>query len=293
MIRKLVRRILGAGPGGHTGRSSGESAPIAVGLRAASPVTGGPYDRLLSGRSALVAGAGPNIGRGITLELARAGADLILVDRLEAPLAALRQELAVLERRVTTHVTDLTAVGEVEALIARVTTGAPNLDLLVLNAGVSELSAGAGAFDAMEHLFRTNVIGPLYLAERFAENMVAHGRAASIIFITSIHQWVLHGGPAYSASKAALGMVVRELALKLASHHIRVNAVAPGWVALGEHDAPRPHQATPLLQSSVHPSFVGAAVVHLAADSLSGKTTGATIAVDGGLSLHSYLTVPR
>lgn len=102
--------------------------------------------------------------------------------------------------------------------------------------------------------------------------------------MTSIHQWVPNGDPAYSASKAALGTVIRELALELAPHGIRVNGIAPGYVNEDEEGRPVPHPDTPLGGVSVAPRYIGRAAVYLCADHFSRHTTGTVIKVDGGLS---------
>jgi NAD(P)-dependent dehydrogenase (short-subunit alcohol dehydrogenase family) len=290
-----MRRILRLERGQAARRDEGTAASPPARQKAPQPGIPGSSGPVLAGRTALIAGAGPNIGRGIAIELAHAGAALVLVDCVEDHLVALRDELVAFGAAVTTRLCDLTVPGQVDDLVAWLEAQGPAIDLVVLNAGARERAAPGDSpdFREMEHVFRTNVIGPLYLAERLAQGMISGARAGSLVFISSIHREVPLRLPVYSASKAAIVMIVRELALQFAPHGIRVNAVAPGWVALDADAMPRPHRATPLHQRSVHPGFIGAAVVHLAAESLSGETTGATLTVDGGLSLHSYLTVPR
>ena len=102
----------------------------------------------------------------------------------------------------------------------------------------------------------------------------------------------MFGDALYSASKAAVGMVVRELAAELASARIRVNAIAPGWVASGDDGGPVAHRLTPLYKTSIPPAFIGKAAVFLAADSLSGHTTGSVLTVDGGASLLNSIVNP-
>lgn len=122
------------------------------------------------------------------------------------------------------------------------------------------------------------------LTRAVASRMVERGKGGAIVFITSIHQHVPHGKPAYSATKAALGMIVQELSLELAPHGIRVNGIAPGWVAENAQGFPIRYSRAPLHQESVHPRYIGRGVVYLAADYFSRCITGTVITIDSGLS---------
>jgi NAD(P)-dependent dehydrogenase (short-subunit alcohol dehydrogenase family) len=85
-------------------------------------------------------------------------------------------------------------------------------------------------------------------------------------------------------------MVIKELAVDLAPHHIRVNGIAPGWVIEDEDGNPLAHKNTPLYQTSINPGYIGRTAVYLAAEYFSRFTTGTVITIDGGLSIHSYLS---
>lgn len=286
MIRRVLRAIRD-----ELTRTPRE--PAAAVSSAPRPVPVMPFGRLLAGKRVLIVGAGPNIGRGIARMCASAGADLVLVDVHDAPLQQLQVELA--EFQVGVHVVagDTTVAGDTVTLLERLEAADQLPDVLVLNVGTNGTEVGIGETQIadMEQLFRTNVFGHWFLADQLAARLRRAGRGASFVFITSIHQRTLSGVPGYSASKAALGMLVRELAVQYAPQGIRVNAVAPGWTALDESQETPFHRTTPLHHSAVHPDYIGSAVLHLAADALSGHTTGASLTVDGGLSVHSYLTV--
>jgi NAD(P)-dependent dehydrogenase (short-subunit alcohol dehydrogenase family) len=139
-------------------------------------------------------------------------------------------------------------------------------------------------------MLQTNVSGALYLTKRVCEGMIERALPGSVIFITSIHQWVLWGEVGYSACKAALGAAVRELAFDLAAYGIRVNGIAPGAVGENSGQYAVYHPPTPLHHEMVSPSAIGRAAVFLASDYFSRHITGTILAVDGGLSLHSYLS---
>jgi NAD(P)-dependent dehydrogenase (short-subunit alcohol dehydrogenase family) len=110
------------------------------------------------------------------------------------------------------------------------------------------------------------------------------------VFVSSLHDHRIRGNPHYSASKAAIAMLVRELAYELAPNGIRVNAVSPGWVAReGEKIDKRARGVIPLGRAGT-PADVAHMAMVLLSDDLSSYVTGANIPVDGGLALHSWLS---
>jgi NAD(P)-dependent dehydrogenase (short-subunit alcohol dehydrogenase family) len=137
--------------------------------------------------------------------------------------------------------------------------------------------------DDLRRVFETNVFGPLRLTQRVVNALVAAGGGGSVLFLTSVLAEATCGRVAYSASKAALTMVVRELALELAPHRIRVNGIAPGGGWTNEADELPPFAGSALLGSCIHPSYVGRAAVYLAADHFSLFTTGSVLTVDAGM----------
>ena len=84
-------------------------------------------------------------------------------------------------------------------------------------------------------------------------------------------------------------MVIKELAIDLAPHHIRVNGIAPGSVIEDENGNPMTDKDTPLYQTTINPCYVGRTAVYLAAEYFSRFTTGTVVTIDGGRSIRSYL----
>jgi NAD(P)-dependent dehydrogenase (short-subunit alcohol dehydrogenase family) len=277
-LRSLLRRILGPGPATPTLRP--QSRPPAE-----APAPRG----LLAGQTAVIVGAGPNIGLGIATSLAREGARLLVTNTEPTDLDQVLRALVREHADVSGLQSDVTRAADSEALQAWLERSDWTPDVLVLNAGVHS-RPGAPPLDEYARVFQVNVAGPLSLARQIAGRMTARGTPGAIIFISSVHQQLTHGDPIYSASKAALVMAMRELALDSAPAGLRVNAVAPGWVAADAHGLPVPHRRTPLYQTSTPPEAIGQAVVFLASRALSGHTTGAVLTVDGGASLVSYAT---
>ena len=118
--------------------------------------------------------------------------------------------------------------------------------------------------------------------------MIQRETKGSILFITSIHQWAVARWPAYSSSKAALGMAIKELALDLAPHGIRVNGIAPGWVETDEYGELVHDPYTPLYHKTIDPCYIGRGAVFLASEYFSQHTTGSVLKIDGGLSLFNH-----
>lgn len=254
-------------------------------IRDSSPeIAGAP---LLEGRKALVTGAGPNIGRSIVLEMARQGAEVYFTEIASAQIAALEGELAANGWRGRGFLSDISKTDEIERLCADLAREGVQIDILVNNACVSRnCSFDALDLDAMRATFEANVFGPLLLTKRITDTLRAAGRAGSVLFLTSIHQDEIYGDPAYSSSKAAVAMVVKELAISLAPAGIRVNGIAPSAVRSNGGALPSLPKV-PLYQSSIHPDHIGRAAVFLAADYFSQFTTGTTLTIDAGLISQS------
>jgi NAD(P)-dependent dehydrogenase (short-subunit alcohol dehydrogenase family) len=246
--------------------------------------------RLLSGKNVLVTGAGPNIGKGIALEMADQGANIYFTNVDSAWCKQLAEHLKSFPVQSQGFVSDISKPEAIAQLCDTLAQQQVAIDVLVHNAAVQ---IEAGLFEALDlhgwhQTFDTNVFGPMVLTRRVAQNMIQASIRGSIIFITSIHQWLNAGWPSYSASKAALGMIVQELAVELAPYGVRVNAIAPGWVAEDEHGTPLYSKYSLLHQVSVKPCYIGRAAVYLASDYFSSFTTGTVLKIDAGMSLYDH-----
>lgn len=259
--------------------------------RPAPAQTLGTGERLLVGRNVLITGAGANIGRGIALEMAMQGANIHFTDLDAAACARLERELAVHPVAVRAFVADVADPNATDALLDALACAGIVIDILVNNVGVAAKphTPDAPGIDEWRRTFDTNLFGPIHLTQRIAATLRQRGMPGSIIFLTSIHQWAVRFDQVYSSSKAALGMLVRELAAQLAPHGIRVNGIAPGWVAEDADGNPLRHPHTPLRGSSINPCYIGRAAVYLASDHFSRHTTGTTLKIDSGLSLYNHL----
>lgn len=247
---------------------------------------------LLDGRNALITGAAANIGKSIALEMAHQGANVYLADLDEEGCRALEQRITALGRKSKSFIGDLSVRENLDLIHSELEAEGVVIDILVNNVSVdnSTVSDPYEYWQQWQKTYDTNVVGPAYLTKLVTDTMMEKQVPGSVLFITSVHQWMVRGGAAYSSSKAAQGMMVRELAIALAGNRIRVNGIAPGYVGVDSDGVPIPHAASPLTKSSIPPRYIGRTAVYLCSDYFSEHTTGSILTLDSGLNLHSYLT---
>jgi NAD(P)-dependent dehydrogenase (short-subunit alcohol dehydrogenase family) len=252
--------------------------------------TGGQRRLLLDHQTAIVTGAAKGIGRGIAIEMAQEGAEIILADVDQEGMDETERMIAAPGQTHLKVPTDMQDLAQIEQLVNATLAQYGKIDILVNNAGINSpaprqfLEVSADAFD---RVLQTNTRGSFFLAQRVAQAMIAQKTRGSILFTSSTHARVVSMQPVYSASKAAIEMLVREMALDLAEYGIRVNAVAPGWIDVrGRTDRANP--AVPLGYLG-DPKDIAQAMVFLASPYAS-YITGQTLTVDGGFSLthHHY-----
>jgi NAD(P)-dependent dehydrogenase (short-subunit alcohol dehydrogenase family) len=238
-------------------------------------------DKLLEGRNALVTGAGRHIGLAIARELLAHGANVYCTDIDPALCASLEAELAGSKGGRRVFRSDITIAADTAALLKTLDDDKVTIDLLVNNVGV--------VVDDFMVSFRTNVAGPMDLTYGIAQRMVDAKRGGSIVFLTSIHgETIFTRTRAYAPSKAAVGMLIKQLAVQYAGDRIRVNGVAPGDIRVDEAGKVVPYRFTPLEETSISPQYIARAVVYLASEYFSRYTTGSIVKIDGGLSLFNY-----
>jgi NAD(P)-dependent dehydrogenase (short-subunit alcohol dehydrogenase family) len=255
--------------------------------------TSSVFDRFsLAGRSALVTGASRGLGRVIALALADAGADLALVGRAADRLEPVAEEVRSRGRRAVTYAADLAKLDELHQVVERVYGDFGKLDVLVSNAGISPIWKRSNEVteDEWDAIMTTNVKATFFLCTDVGTRMAEHGGGA-IITLASVASVV--GTPrmaVYGASKAAVAQLTRTLALEWASRHVRVNAIAPGYMTTdmtsGVLDHPywgaKIREATPMGRPG-QPDEIAGIAVYLASDA-SSFATGQLFLVDGGIA---------
>jgi len=260
----------------------------ASGLRYRFAMT--PPDLLtLHGRRALITGASKGIGRGLATMFAAHGADIVAVARDDTGLAEAAREVEAVGRACHTVRADLSDMDEV----ARVAAEAGEVHILVNNAGVSfPQSALETSLESWERTFAVNVRAAFFLAQAFGRPMLdrAWGR---IINISSQSGLVaLEDHAAYCASKGALEMMSKTMALEWAAGGVTVNCVAPTVIAtpMAESAFPTPEAKAKMLRRIPVGRFgevfeVAAAALFLASDAAA-MITGETLKVDGGWTVQ-------
>jgi NAD(P)-dependent dehydrogenase (short-subunit alcohol dehydrogenase family) len=239
-----------------------------------------------TGKTALVTGAARGIGRGVAELLVELDARVVAVDiddrALEEAFAGHSSVIpwpGDLSSRDTASLADsiMAAEGPVELLVNNVGIDTPHT--------FRELSERD--FDLV---LSTNLRGPWFFTKRLGLRLLEEGRSGSIVFISSLHDSFIRGLPHYSASKAAVAMLVRELAQDLGPAGIRVNSISPGIVRTAHvPDAPVSGRGPAIPLGRIgEPLDVARMTAVLLSDEWSGYVTGANVRVDGGLGVHSF-----
>ena len=243
--------------------------------------------KTLSGRTALVTGAGRRLGQVIALALGRAGADVLVhYHRSGEGARDTVDRVIALGRKSVALPADLSDSASIQALARSISAESGRLDILVHSAADYErLPIALITPEKWDDMLALNLRGPVLLTRALLP-LLAQSPVASVISlvdVAAIKPWANHLH--YAVSKAGLAAATRSLALELAPG-IRVNAVAPGTSLPAEWQTEASLAAirarTPLRRLATAEE-VAAAVVFLAAAPAS--LTGQVIAVDGGLSL--------
>jgi 2-deoxy-D-gluconate 3-dehydrogenase len=186
----------------------------------------------LSNRVAIVTGGGVGIGRAISLELAQAGADVVVGSRKPENLAKVAEEIKSLGRRSLAIATDVAIPGQVDNLVQKTVAEFGGIDILVNNAGFSYFGPPeAISVEEWNAVIDVNLKGPFLCCRAAGKVMIEQKRGGKIINIAS--RAGLADSPNavhYGAAKAGLINLTKSLALAWARYKIYVNCIAPGLI---------------------------------------------------------------
>lgn len=257
---------------------------------------------LLEGKRAIVTGGSRGIGRGISVELARQGCDVVIgyytsndhgyardtaIDEVIAEIAALGRKAVAVEGNIADQQV-------AEKLVAAAVTEFGGLDVLASNAGICPFHA---FLDMPAEVYRqtvaVNLDGAFFVTQAAANRMKDQGRGGSIIATSSISALVGGGMQThYTPTKAGVHSLMQSVAIALGPYGIRANSVMPGAIAtdLNKQDWSDPEKRAYLdkripLGRFGQPEDVGKVVAFLASD-MASYVTGASLLVDGGLFVN-------
>lgn len=241
----------------------------------------------LEGRAALVTGSSQGIGRAIAEGLHEAGARVVCHGLQDRP--------AELSHDVSYVPCDLLDPSAPASLVERAFALQPSLDILVSNAGsFFDLPPLEMTRERWDRTLQLNLTATFFIAQAFARRLAEEKRGGSIVITSSTNGFQGESDScAYDASKGALVMLTRSLAVSLADRGIRVNGIAPGlirtpltstWLEPRAHDLMKHYEKKILLGKVGAPEDCAGAVVFLCSDAAS-YITGEVVVIDGGLTV--------
>jgi NAD(P)-dependent dehydrogenase (short-subunit alcohol dehydrogenase family) len=247
----------------------------------------------LEGKVAIVTGASKETGKTIAIEMAKAGADVVVTARTVEGIEKAAAEIRGLGRRSLAVPTDVREAAQVDNMVQKAVEAFGRVDILVNNAGTDFMSPALELSEkGWDGMVRMNLKSHFLCSKAVIGTMMKQG-GGSIVDIASAEG--LRGAPsnpAYGAAKAGVINLVKTLAVEWARYNVRVNAVAPGFIetpvlpmALEGYPHLRDIYGRIPLRRAAKQTEVAAAVIYLASDA-AGFTTGVTIAVDGGMTCN-------
>jgi NAD(P)-dependent dehydrogenase (short-subunit alcohol dehydrogenase family) len=240
---------------------------------------------------AIVTGGGSGIGLAITEKMIQNNIHTIIVGRDEKKLSSAQQKLGDLCEAMTCDLSDLSSIPQ---LINNIIAKHGRLDILVNNAGINMKKEFTEVTDEeFQKILLTNVTAVFSLSREVVKCMLEKQIKGSIINISSMaSQYGIPKVIAYTASKSAIEGMTRAMAVDLSPKGIRVNCIAPGFIATDmsakalNNDPERKNKVlsrTPMGQLG-EPADIGDAAVFLASDAAK-YITGVILPVDGGNSI--------
>ncbi|WP_439583143.1 SDR family NAD(P)-dependent oxidoreductase [Dyadobacter bucti] len=244
----------------------------------------------LEGKLALVTGGGSGIGLHIASCLVQAGAKVAITGRREP---VLQEAVALLGSRASYFVNDITDLKTIPDLIQVIETTLGPIDILVNNAGINMKKFALEVTDEdFDRIVQTNLHAVFSITRECGKRMVER-KKGSVLMITSMA--ALYGIDrvvAYTASKSAVGGMVKALATEFSPHNVRINAIAPGFIETPmmltamNGDPSRRDKAMDRTPMGIwgKPDDIGWAAVFLSSEAAK-FITGVSLPVDGGNSI--------
>lgn len=249
----------------------------------------------MTGQVVVVTGGSQGIGEALAKRFTSEGASVAILNRNEATAARVVDEINRTGGRAVAYSSDVGDVSATSDAVRRVLMEFGTVDVLVNNAGLYFMSpAGETAEAACDAMLAVNIKGPFFLIQALLPEFRRKGRGKVINIGSIFGNDGFPGSSIYCATKAAIHMMTKSLALELRAHNIQINAIAPGWVEtpLNEHYRAtnpefmrRARERFGAEQVWMKPEELTGAAVFLASSD-SDSVTGATLFVDRGWSAY-------
>lgn len=248
----------------------------------------------LQGKVALVTGAASGIGEAIATRFAEEGAHVIINYRPGGKHDGAEVEKALVAKKLSARAiaANVDKRNDVERLFTEVVQAFGRIDIVVNNAGIEIKRPFIEVTDEeWNKVLGVNLYGAFLITQAGAREMVKQGQGGKIIFVSSVHEDIpFPGYTSYCASKGALRMMMRNLAMELAPNKINVNNIAPGAIAtpINQKVLDNPQEKKNALSEIPWGRFGKpeevAAVAAFLASAESDYVTGSTYYIDGGLT---------
>jgi 3-oxoacyl-[acyl-carrier protein] reductase len=244
--------------------------------------------------AALVTGAGNGIGRAIAQALVGEGVRTVFADISEERVAAAIKASPKADIAVP-FIGDLAERATCDALLAHAEKALGRVTHFAHSASPPRREADhafAVSDETWRQMHAVNIDAGFHLSRELSRKLIAAKEPGSFLWLTSLHAGTPRNLPHYSSAKAAMAMLVKELAKTLGRYNIRVNALVPGAVAAGGFVAdPSLAKHIPLGRIGKADDLAAMALAVLS-NRISAYVTGASIVIDGGLSLTNWFDPP-
>jgi glucose 1-dehydrogenase len=265
-----------------------------------------PVFKFLAGQKAIVTGANSGIGRGIAVELGKAGADVAVNYYADEPAAQdVVAEIVAAGSHAIAHQADVSADEDVRSLFARTLDEFGTVDILVNNAGLqSDAPFEEMTLEQWNRVLDVNLTGQFLCAREAVREFKRRGvvrevsaSAGKILCVSSVHELIPWAGHVnYAASKGGVMLMMKSIAQEVAPYRIRVNSIAPGAIRTPiNRGAWETKEALDSLLTLIpykrigEVEDIGRAAAWLVSD-MADYINGTSLFIDGGMTLYPGFT---